>query len=166
MEIELIRGSHSFGECNHHLQFTPKYRRDVFADGLVKELCADSFRQIAAKLRIIILAMEFGPDHVHLFVGGCKNYGPAELAKRFKGASSRLLREACWNNIKDKLWGDAFWTEGYFYRSVGAVTAETVKYYVENAQQKHWKGLDYDTYRQRREDGQTTLTGGPFKQAA
>ena len=158
MEIELIRGSHSFGECNYHLQFTPKYRRDVFTNGFVKTLCVDSFHVTAAKLQVVILAVECGPDHMHIFVGGCKNYSPAELTRRFKGASSRLLRKVCWEQIKGKLWGNAFWTEGYFYRSVGAVTSETVRYYVENAQQKHWIGLDYETYRQRKEDAQTVLT--------
>jgi putative transposase len=158
MEINLISGSHSFGESNHHLQFTPKYRRDVFADGLVKELCADSFRATAAKLRVVSLAMEFGPDHVHVFVGGCKNHGPAQLAQRFKGASSYLIRKAAGERIKDKLWGDAFWTEGFFYRSVGAVTLETVKYYIETAQRKHWTGLDYETYRRKKEAGQARLS--------
>jgi putative transposase len=158
MEIELLRGSHSFGECNYHLQFTPKYRRDIFTDGFVKTLCADSFRATAAKLRIVILAVEFGPDHTHIFVGGCKNFAPSELARRFKGASSRLLRKVCWEKIRNKLWGESFWSDGYFYRSVGAVTSETVKYYVENAQQKHWTGLDYGTYKQHKEDGQTALT--------
>lgn len=101
--------------------------------------------------------MEFGPDHVHIFVGACKNYALAELARRFKGASSRLIRKAAWDRIKGKLWGDSFWTDGYFYRSVGAVTSETVKYYVQNAQQKHWVGLDHEAYRRKKEAGQSRL---------
>ena len=42
--MELVRSAHSLGEANFHLQFTPKYRRDVFRDGEVKKVCEESFR--------------------------------------------------------------------------------------------------------------------------
>ena len=40
--------------------------------------------------------------------------------------------------FKDKLWGRKFWSAGYFHRTVGVVTAETVKRYVKEGQRKHW----------------------------
>ncbi|MEK6963628.1 MAG: transposase [Nanoarchaeota archaeon] len=43
------------------------------------------------------------------------------------------------NLFKDQLWGDKFWSSGYFYRTVGAVNSETVKRYIEEGQKKHWK---------------------------
>ena len=144
--MELIRGSHSFGESNYHLQFTPKYRRDIFVDGVIKEVCADCFAQVAKRLGVVLAAVEFGPDHVHLFVCNCKNYSPAELARRFKGASSRLLRLALWERVSQKLWGDSFWSDGFFYRSVGAVTSDSIKYYVEHSQRKHWNIVDFEFY--------------------
>ena len=161
METELLSGSHSFGECNYHLQFTPKYRREVFRDELVKTLCRECFKEIAKRLGVIFAAAEFGPDHAHLFVCGCKNYSPAELARRFKGASSRLLRKTIWHRFRHLLYGDSFWSDGYFYRSVGAVTSETVKFYVEKSQAKHWKALDYETYKLHRESCQTALSDYP-----
>jgi hypothetical protein len=45
--MELMRGHHSVGEANLHLQFTPKYRRDVFRDEVVQTVCAASFRETA-----------------------------------------------------------------------------------------------------------------------
>ena len=41
MRFDLIRGSHSVGEANYHLGFTPAYRRDVFRDELTKPLARD-----------------------------------------------------------------------------------------------------------------------------
>ena len=41
MKIELISSSHSVGEANYHMQFTPAYKRDIFADELVKILTRD-----------------------------------------------------------------------------------------------------------------------------
>jgi hypothetical protein len=42
--------------------------------------------------------------------------------------------------LKEKLWEKKFWSEGHFYRSVGAVNKETMKHYIEDCQDKHWGG--------------------------
>ena len=144
--MELVRSAHSLGEANFHLQFTPKYRRDVFRDGEVKKTCEEGFRETAARYGFAVHAVEFGPDHAHIFVGACKNLAVSELARLLKGASSRWIRQRCWDRLKAKLWGDAFWTAGYFYRSVGATTNEAIKYYLEHSQRKHWKAVDHDVY--------------------
>ena len=95
-------------------------------------------------------ACEFGTDHVHLFVSRCKNYSVPQMVQRFKGASSYTIRHELWDRVKGKLWGDSFWSDGYFYRSVGSTTADAVRYYVENSQRKHWMRHDHET--QGRED--------------
>jgi putative transposase len=146
--MELVRSAHSLGEANFHFQFTPKYRRDVFRDGEVKRVCEVSFRETAARYGFAVHAVEFGPDHAHIFVGACKNLAVSVLARLLKGASSRRLRMQCWDRIHGKLWGDSFWSDGYFYRSVGATTNEAIKYYLEHSQRKHWEAVDYHIYLQ------------------
>jgi len=154
--MELMRGHHSVGEANLHLQFTPKYRRDVFRDEVVQSVCEAGFRETAERLGLVIHALAFGPDHVHVFVGACKNHSVAEIVRRLKGASSRRIRRRCWDRVRMKLWGDAFWSGGYFYRSVGSTTGEAIQYYIQNSQQKHWTALDYEAYKERK-DTQTTI---------
>ena len=44
-----------------------------------------------------------------------------------------------YNIFSIEFYGKKFWTEGHFYRSVGAVNAETMKHYVEDCQEKHWE---------------------------
>jgi len=144
--MELVRSAHSLGEANFHLQFTPKYRRDVFRDGEVKRVCEESFHETAARYGFAIHTVEFGPEHAHIFVGACKNMAVSELARLLKGASSRRVRAQCWGRICGKLWGDSFWSDGYFYRSVGATTNEAIEYYIQNSQRKHWKAVDHDLY--------------------
>ena len=85
-----------------------------------------------------VLALEFGPDHVHLFLGNCRRYSVSELARYFKGASSRELRKAHWDRIRRKLWGSSFWSDGCFYESVGSVISEAIEYYITRLQRKHW----------------------------
>lgn len=154
--MELVRGHHSVGEANLHLQFTPKYRRDVFRDGAVKKVCEESFRETAEQLGLVVYALAFGPDHVHVFVGACKNHSVAGVVRRLKGASSRRIRRKCWDTVKTRLWGEAFWSGGYFYRSVGSTTSKAIQYYVERSQGKHWTALDYEEYKQRK-NTQTSL---------
>ena len=139
MEIELLKSSHSVGEANYHLQFTPAYRSDIFADDLVRMLTRDYLLAAASKWGITIAAIGFGPDHVHLFCTNCKNYGPAQVTKLLKGFSGFMMRKHHSELFKKKLWGNKFWSCGYFYRTVGAVNSWTVSRYVEQSQSKHWK---------------------------
>ncbi len=139
MKFELIRGSHSFGEANYHMQFTPAYRQDVFSDELTKLLVRDYIIAASQKHGITIAAIGFGPDHCHVFTEACKNHSPAQVAKLLKGFSSRMMRKHHRGLFRGKLYGKKFWSGGYFYRTVGAVNAGTVRLYVEQAQQKHWK---------------------------
>ena len=138
-KLELVRSAHSVGEFNGHLILTPAYRRDIFVDDLVRELTLAYLLQKSQALGIKVPAIEFGPDHVHLFVENWRCYAPAELARQLKGYSSYMMRRGHKYMFDDKLWGHKFWSAGYFFRTVGAVTTETVKNYILESQEKHWK---------------------------
>jgi len=142
---QLVRGAHSVGEYNAHLVFTPAYRRAVFTDDLVRELTLGYLLQGAQRLGVHIAAIEFGPDHVHLFVENWRRYAPAELARRLKGYASYMMRRGHAALFEHMLWGHKFWTASYFFRTVGAVTSTTVKHYIEESQTKHWKAIEQQT---------------------
>ena len=142
MSIE--RNRHSVGGSNYHFQFTPKYRRGVFRVRIVKKLIEALIRNKAYKLGINLEAIEFGPDHVHIFVTNCRKYSVSKLANHFKGFSSWYIRKNYMDEIKPYLWGKSFWSSGYFYESIGRVTADSVKFYIERQQSKHWMHNDPD----------------------
>lgn len=129
---------HAYGESYLHLQFTPKYRREIFVVKLLQEACAAHFGEVAARLHIRLEACEFGPDHVHIFIGGWKNYTIPQLAQFFKGTSSHeLRRDFAAVFVRFKL-DDSMWSDGYFYETCGSVTAQARRYYIERLQAKHW----------------------------
>jgi len=139
-ETKLTSYNHTVGESNLHLQFTPKYRKRIFEDKDVLAECERLFKEIAAELKVQLAGMGLGPDHAHIFVMDWKNYSIAELAQRFKGASSRAIRQKYPVRLTVKgLYGDSMWSDGYMHRTVGAVTTETMKKYVNESQQKHWQ---------------------------
>ncbi len=138
-ELKLMKYNHCVGESNLHLQFTPKYRKSIFTDKDVRAECEQEFQKIATELEVQLAGIGLGPDHAHLFVASWKNYSIAELARRFKGASSRHIRQKYPVRLMVQgLYGNQMWSDGYFHRTVGAVTTETMKKYVEESQQKHW----------------------------
>ena len=138
MKNELRSSGHTVGETNLHLQFTPAYRRDVFAHELVRELTVAYIVQRAQEMRVSVAAIECGPDHVHLFVKNWKNWSIPVLAGLLKSYSSRMMRKGHKELFDDKLWGSKFWSAGYFHRTVGAVNAQTVERYILEGQRKHW----------------------------
>jgi putative transposase len=138
MKSILVNSSHSVGESNFHILLTPAYRRDVFVDKLIREL---TLAYIVLKMRLLkvnLLAYNFGPDHLHLFISNLRFVGEIEFVRQIKGYSSFMMRQGHWNLFRNKLWGKKFWSEGHFYRSVGAVNKETMQNYIEQSQGKHW----------------------------
>ena len=139
MKNELRHSAHTVGETNLHLQFTPAYRRDIFYETLVRELTVAYLVERAQQLKVRVAAIDCGPNHIHLFVEDWKNYAIKDLARELKMYSSRKMRKGHSYLFEQKLWGEKFWSSGYFHRTVGVVTAETVRRYVKESQKKHWE---------------------------
>jgi len=127
-------------------------------DEEVKRMCMESFAETCYKLGIKMEVCEFGDDHVHVFVSRCKNHSIPYMVQRLKGTSSHMIRHRLWERVKGKLWGDSFWSDGYFYRSVGSTTSEAVKYYIENSQTQRSNVPDYEERKIREEPRQARMT--------
>jgi putative transposase len=139
MEMKLVASSNAIGESNFHIQLTPAYRQDIFRDGQIAELTLAYILEKLYELKVVVLGFGFGPDHLHLFLSNVRFVSEVELVKQIKGYSSYMMRKNFSHLFKTKLYGKKFWSEGHFYRSVGAVNAETMKHYVEDCQDKHWE---------------------------
>ena len=143
---ELKHSRHCVGGSNYHFQFTPKYRRPVFWGPATRKLVEAVIRIKLFKMGIALGALEFGPEHIHLFLKNCEKYTVPELAGHIKGFSSYYLRKNYNYLFHRYLWGNSFWSGGYFYESIGRVTTSTVEYYIKNQQGKHWMHDNPDTH--------------------
>ena len=148
METELIASAHAVGESNYHIQLTPVYRRKIFEDPLVRELTMVYIYEKLKQHKVILSGYGFGKDHLHLFVSNVRFVGEIQMVKEIKGYSSYMMRKNFWPLFKEDLWGHKFWSEGHFYRSVGEVTKESMKWYVEEGQKKHWQKYTYEQYKE------------------
>src|SRR3989344_7533252 len=130
MENILVKTSSSVGESNLHLQITPAYRQDIFVDKQVWELVLIYAEEKIKKMNLILLTAECGTDHAHIFITNWKRYSIEDLVGQIKGFVSFMMRKHHKHLFQDKLWGKKFWSEGYFYRTVGVVTKESTKFYI------------------------------------
>ncbi len=114
--------------CRYHVVFCPKYRRKVLTppiDERLNTILAEQIERWGQEL----IEMEVMSDHVHLLVGCDPQFGIHRLVKLLKGYSSHALR-AEFPSLKRRL--PSLWTNSYFISSVGGVTLETLKRYVED----------------------------------
>jgi putative transposase len=146
METKLIKSAHAVGESSYHIQLTPAYRQAVFGDKLLQELTIGYIAQKLSQCKAVLLGYGFGQDHLHLFLGNVRHVGEIELVRQIKGYSSYMLRKGHAALFSSKLWGDKFWSSGHFYRSVGAVTAQSMQWYVTEGQKKHWRTHTFEEY--------------------
>ncbi len=111
---------------NYHLIWCPKRRRKVLVDR-VRARLEEMIRKTALELECEILALEILPDHLHLFVSATPQWSPNQLVARFKGKSSRILRQEF--PILRRM--PSLWTRSFFVSTAGNVAADTIQRYVE-----------------------------------
>ena len=121
-------GEHIVFSCQYHVVFCPKYRRKVLVDGIDTRL-KEVIPQIAEKFGAEVIEMEVMPDHVHLLIDCDPRIGICDLVASMKRTSSHILRSE-FPELKRRL--PCLWTRGKFIASVGSVSLETVKQYIED----------------------------------
>ena len=122
----------------------PKYRYKIFYNKQVKKDCESILNAICMKNGYKIHAMEVVEDHVHLFLEFHPSVSLSEVVQYLKGGSSYRLFKIH-PELRKQYWGGSLWSSGKFYRSVGNVTADTIKHYINESQ-----GIPKAEFRSRR----------------
>ena len=85
---------------------------------------------IPARYEVTFIAIGVESDHVHFLVQSIPMYSPAKLVKMIKSITARMI----FSNkpkVKKQLWGDEFWSKGYYVGTVGKhATEEVIAQYV------------------------------------
>ncbi|MBT9259941.1 MAG: IS200/IS605 family transposase [Clostridiales bacterium] len=116
----------------YHLIWCPKYRRKVLV-GEVAVRLKELLLEKAGKIEVEIVQMEIMPDHVHLFVKTVPTNSPHFIVQQLKGCTSRILREE-FPSLKSRL--PSLWTRSYYVESVGHISEETIRKYIEGQKGK------------------------------
>ncbi len=135
MSLKYWPGSHTKHRLLFHIVWLPKYRKKVL------------YRKVASRLRNILYdgakindwwidELEVMPDHVHILIQIRPTDSVANVVKILKGGSSKILRKE-FPDLDVFIWGDSFWATGYFAESVGRVSYDTVKKYIQDQDAKY-----------------------------
>lgn len=120
--------NHLVYSCQYHVIFCSKYRRKILNDNIanrLKQLIIEKQTEYFYQ----VLDIEILLDHVHLLIDVNPKKGVYTIVNMIKGYTSKILREE-FPELKKRL--PTLWTESKFISSVGAVTLETVKKYIED----------------------------------
>jgi len=123
-------GAHTTHRLQYHLVWIPKYRKRVLRGPLARRLY-ELLGQCAEMNQWHIVEMNIQVDHVHLLVQLPPKEAVAHAVQLMKGGTSKVIR-AEYPELEEFLWGDSLWADGYFAESVGRVTEERIKAYIQN----------------------------------
>lgn len=114
---EYLHKSHNVTVLMYHLVFPAKYRRAVFdshVDEVLKEVCLE----IECRYQVKFLEIWTDKDHVHFLVQSVPTYTVTRIVTLLNSLTAREIFKRC-PQVKKKLWGGEFWTDGYFASTVG-----------------------------------------------
>ena len=119
--------NHNVSNISYHIVWIPKYRKHILV-GEIKNELMNIFKIVENKINIKIETYEIMSDHIHLFVKGNQNITISNIVKYLKGYSSFELRKKFSYLKKYK----SLWTHSYFCETIGHISENTVKKYIEN----------------------------------
>ena len=123
-------GAHTKHRLMYHLVWIPKYRKRILKGAIavrLKELleeCADINRWKIQELNIQV-------DHVHMLVQLKPSISVSYAVQLLKGGSSIIIRKE-FPELEEFLWGDSFWSDGYFVETVGKLDETKIRAYIQN----------------------------------
>jgi putative transposase len=132
---EFNSSSHSKYLVQYHIIWCPKFRFEVLNDDISESL-KRILLDISNKYLYEIKALEVMPDHIHLFVSTKPTVAPTDIVRTLKSISAIELFKK-YPKLK-KFYGrsGSLWSSGYFVSSVGNVSENTIKKYIEEQNSK------------------------------
>lgn len=125
-------------DFNFHLVFVTKYRKQIFTTDELRNNMKTILLSIAENKEIEVSSIEVMSDHVHMLISFKPKYAPSSMVKSLKGTSARE-----WFKLhpetKSKLWGGHLWSPSFFMSTIGNVSENIVKQYIESQMQKSFK---------------------------
>jgi putative transposase len=116
----------------YHFVWCPTYRKDILT-GKVAQFVESELRRLCQENGWEIGALNVQEDHVHVFLSALPSVAPSLIANTLKGITARQVFKQ-YPEVKKQLWGGSFWSRSYYVATVGDMTEETVKEYIEVGQ--------------------------------
>lgn len=115
----------------HHFIFVCKYRRKLLNP--IKEEVKNTMKNISFKYNFEIHTQEIDKDHIHMHIESIPSISPSQICKVLKQESTITLWKRFPKYLKKFYWKEkTLWSDGWFCSSIGNVSEETLRKYIEN----------------------------------
>lgn len=150
---EYIHKAHNVSVLIYHIVCPAKYRRVVISEEVDKTL-KGTCKEIEKRYEIKFLEIGTEGDHVHFLVQSVPSYSPTKIVRRIKSITAKEIFKKH-SEVKEKLWGGEFWSDGHYVSTVGKHgDEETIANYVK----AQGEGKDYkQLYKIRADENQPSL---------
>ena len=129
---EYISKNHSKFLIKYHIILVCKYRKQLLV-GAVEYDMKKIMRHISDMSDFDIEVMETDKDHLHMMVRSDPKLSPLQIVRRLKQMSISAVWKKYGDFLRHNFYKEhTFWTDGYFVSSIGNVSQETIKKYIEN----------------------------------
>lgn len=127
----------SKGHCKfllrYHLILVCKYRLKLMSASNISSDIKKLSEQIAKKHNVDIWYLESDKDHIHYMIEVEPNTNLANFVKTLKSYTTYHIWKKYPNYLRKCFWKERiFWSDGYFIASIGEVSSDTLKEYIEN----------------------------------
>ena len=124
-----MRNSYNESVLLYHYVYPAKYRKGVI-DQKIDEILKEVSLEIAKRQQIEFNEIGTDQDHVHFLIRSVPAYNPAKIIQTVKSLAPRKIFKQA-PEVKRKLWGGEFWSDGYYVSMVGRHgSEETIRKYV------------------------------------
>jgi putative transposase len=130
MKYKLDRGAHSVYALQYHLVQCVKYRRQVFGNDSIISFLKQKIIEISDTFHVTVIDIGCDRDHYHMLFRARPTLEIPKYMNAIKTITSREIKRN-FPDVKQKLWGEAFWSPSYFLATSGQVTLEQLKRYVD-----------------------------------
>ena len=115
---------------NYHVVWCVKYRKKILTAD-VEAYLKTITHGIARDKGFTVHLFEAGEcDHVHCFISAPPKLSVTDIVKYLKGISGRKLYEQ-FPDIKSQLWKGQLWNHSYYCETIGNVSSDTIRKYIE-----------------------------------
>lgn len=117
----------------YHIIFVCKYRKKLFISENISNAIKQLSYDICREYNIIIKYMETDKDHIHYMIETEPTMSVSKAVNLIKSYTTYHIWKLYPIYLSKQFWKEhTFWTDGYFVCSVGNVSEETLRKYIEN----------------------------------
>lgn len=132
IQKEYISKNHSKFLIKYHVILVCKYRKKLIV-GAVEYDMKQIMQNISDISDFDIEVMETDKDHQHMMVRSEPKLSPLQIVKRLKQMFTTAIWEKYESYLRHVFYREkTFWTDGYFVSSIGNVSQETIRKFIEN----------------------------------